>query len=159
MSHCTPFWTSNKLVYTNELYKTRCCSSWSVQKNLLYDTLLSSFYDKTWTFDEKPMKKKSSYLCKSVCLRVCFQFQSDRAGVGIHSSVAEGSGPIRLRTTSRKQTACHLDMLFTRLLLFFNATLERDEKEKSGVFWKMFFTPKKRQNSPPVRHQTKLLLK
>lgn len=85
-------------------------------------------------------------------IHVCLQFQSDRAEVRTHSSAAEGSSPIRQRSTPCKQTACHLDVLFTRLLLFFNATLERD------IHWKKeyrCFAPKKRQSSPPVSRQTK----
>lgn len=100
------------------------------------------------------MKQKSTYLCKRVWLdlliHLCLQFQSDRAEVRTHSSAAEGSGPIRQRSTPCKQTACHLDVLFTGLLLFFNATLERD------IHWKKeygCFTPTKRQSSPPVSCQ------
>lgn len=93
-------------------------------------------------------------VCLSVLIHVCF-WVSVWQGWGEDTlGCFWGQRPLRLRSTSCQRTACHLDMLFTRLLPFFNATLERDIPWKNCVFSSSALL---KRDVMPVKHQTELL--
>lgn len=87
-----------------------------------------------------------------------FSFYLTGPGWGYSPALLRAVAPFAfaLRPANKQHVTwtCYLPDCCCSLTLHWSET-----KERSGAFWKMCFTPKKRQNSLPVKHQTKLLLK